>query len=145
MMPNTMAGHCWLSGLQSHVARLHWDSCQPTSPHPSPLRKTVSVKCQMFTLIKTCWVSESNQTASGWYRIQAELKVLEPLLWLLGPWLRSFCTPPSSRLCTNAICHQELKTPSFHTKLYLTSSRLHFRVLRATQLLHLFLRLDLLF
>lgn len=35
----------------------HWSQYQP-------LRKT-SVKCHMFMLIKTCWVSESNQTASG--------------------------------------------------------------------------------
>ena len=67
-----------------------------------------------FLFIKTCWVSESNWTASGWYAQTSSragsFRTVALASWVM-PEESSCCTPWSSRPGTSTIHHQELETP----------------------------------
>lgn len=105
--------------------------------------KMLILNVSNFIFIKTCWVSESNQTASSQYSqnsSRAEIFRTIVLASQVTTDKSSCCTPLSSRPGTTGACHlPRTQDPSSHTQLLLASSRLHFRLLSAAQLLLFFL------
>lgn len=81
---------------------------------------TLSYVCNLV-FIKTCWGQSKSKCFRLIFKIQAGLKLLAPLLWLLVSIDKSNCCTPcncwSNKPVRLAVCHQELKTQYISTHL----------------------------